>query len=161
MTSSTGLESPRVSRSADWVRPDSRLVRISHWDGKPNVSRQEIIDLLIASLENADKAVADKVEAVLTRIGSPAVPALIHGLTSANSRVKSVCAMALVRIGQPVVDDLQRFYRRYAGQADIRAQLGWVIEFILGELGAQSPLPAPEKEFADRKVVPFSKALPV
>lgn len=160
MTSSTGLESPRVSRSVDWIRPDARLVRIKHWDGKPQVSRQEIIDLLIASLENADKAVADKVETVLTRIGTPAVPALIQGLTSANSRVKSVCAMVLIRIGQPVVDELQRFYRRQAGSADIRTQLSWIVEFILGELGAQS-LPSLEKEFADRKVVPFSKALPV
>lgn len=164
MTSLTSLENLRVTeapeKTIDWSRP---LRSNKHREGQPSLS--ELVDTLIASLEGADKAVADKAEAVLTRVGRPAIPALLQGLRSPHSRVKSVCTMVLIRIGQPVVEDLRKFYLRYAS-ADLR----WVAEFILNELGAQA-LPVPKKERAgaqhngmtnpilnsNHNVLPFSK----
>lgn len=117
------------------------------------VSLEEMIEFLIESLEDADKATATKAENLLTRIGKPAIPFLIQGLKSAHNRVKSVCAMVLVRIGQPAVEDLKEFYIRNANRAKVR----WVVEFVLNELGTQ--VPNTEKELTySRNVLPFSKA---
>ena len=123
------------------------------------VSLDELIEFLIESLEDADKATANKAENLLTRIGKPAIPHLIQGLKSQHRPVKSVCAMVLVRIGQPAVDELKEFYVRNANRPKVR----WIAEFILTELGAA--LPAVDRLTVGSgcpknscKVLPFSKA---
>ncbi len=118
------------------------------------VSLEELIEFLIESLEDADKATANKAANLLTRIGRPAVPHLIQGLKSSHNRVKSVCAMALIRIGQPALEDLKELYVRNASRAKVR----WIVEFILTEL--RCPLPVLEmQDFeSSRKVLQFSKA---
>ncbi|MCE3234305.1 MAG: hypothetical protein K0Q50_485 [Vampirovibrio sp.] len=118
------------------------------------VSLEELIEFLIESLEDADKATANKAENLLTRIGKPAVPYLIQGLKSNHNRVKSVSAMVLVRIGQPSVEAVQEFYIRNANRPKFR----WIAEFILGELGMQIPVVDKRSYEADRKVLQFSKA---
>jgi HEAT repeat protein len=115
------------------------------------VSLEELIEFLIESLEDADKATANKAENLLTRIGKPAVPYLIQGLKSSHNRVKSVSAMVLVRIGQPAVESVQEFYVRNANRPKYR----WIAEFILSELGMQ----VPSLETRDSNVLQFSKAL--
>jgi HEAT repeat protein len=119
------------------------------------VSLEELIEFLIESLEDADKATANKAETLLTRIGKPAVPYLIQGLKSNNNRVKSVCAMVLVRIGQPAVESVQEFYVRNANRPKFR----WIAEFILSELGMQLPSLETRSYEADSNVLQFSKAL--
>jgi HEAT repeat protein len=120
---------------------------------KQTVSLEEMIEFLIDSLEDADKATATKAETLLTRIGKPAIPFLIQGLKSAHNRVKSVCAMVLVRIGQPAVAELKEFYIRHYNRAKVR----WVVEFVLTELGTQ--VPEMDTAFIPAlNVLPFSKA---
>lgn len=119
------------------------------------VSLEELIEFLIESLEDADKATATKAENLLTRIGRPAIPYLIQGLKSSHNRVKSTCAMVLIRIGAPAVEDLKEFYVRNASRAKVR----WVVEFILNELGAQVPVLEKHDIEASRKVLQFSKAM--
>lgn len=121
------------------------------------VSLEELIEFLIESLEDADKATANKAENLLTRIGRPAVPYLIQGLKSNYSRVKSTCAMVLIRIGQPVLDEMREFYVRNASRPKIR----WIAEFIITELGAQVPVIGREEFETSRKVLQFSKAAAV
>jgi|GEM_PF-1539019 len=121
------------------------------------VSLEELIEFLIESLEDADKATATKAENLLTRIGQPAVPYLIQGLKSSHNRVKSVCAMVLVRIGQPAVEAVQEFYVRNASRPKFR----WIADFILSELGMQIPAldkRSYEADRTDRKILQFSKA---
>lgn len=118
------------------------------------VSLEELIEFLIESLEDADKATASKAENLLVRIGRPAIPYLIQGLKSSHNRVKSVCAMALVRIGQPAVDGLKEFYVRNASRPKVR----WVVEFVLSELGAQLPLLEKQDFETSRKVLQLAKA---
>lgn len=118
------------------------------------VSLEELIEFLIDSLEDADKATANKAENLLVRIGRPAIGYLVQGLKSNHNRVKSVCAMALVRIGQPAVEDLKEFYVRNASRSRIR----WVVEFVLNELGAQVPLLDKQEREAGRKVLQLAKA---
>jgi HEAT repeat protein len=118
------------------------------------VSLEELIEFLIESLEDADKATATKAENLLTRIGRPAVPYLIQGLKSSHNQVKSVCAMVLVRIGQPAVEELKEFYIRNAARPKVR----WVVEFVLNELRAELPRLEQEDFAASRKVLQFSKA---
>ena len=118
------------------------------------VSLEELIEFLIESLEDADKATADKAENLLTRIDRPAIPYLIQGLKSPHRRVKAVCAMVLIRIGQASVEDVKEFYVRNASRAKIR----WIAEFILSELGSELPnLTQPELEPV-LNVLPFSRA---
>ncbi len=119
---------------------------------KQTVSLEEMIDFLIESLEDADKATADKAETLLTRIGKPAIPFLIQGLKSPHNRVKSVCAMVLVRIGEPCVADVKEFFLRHSN----RPKLRWVVEFILGELGTQ--LPEVESDSTMHNVLHLSRA---
>ena len=118
------------------------------------VSLEELIDFLIESLEDADKATANKAENLLSRIGQPAIPYLIQGLKSNHNRVKSVCAMVLVRIGQPAVESVQEFYIRNASRTKVR----WIAEFILSELGMQLPNLEKRQPEVERKVLQFSKA---
>jgi HEAT repeat protein len=113
------------------------------------VSLEELIEFLIESLEDADKATAEKAENLLVRINRPAIPYLIQGLKSSHNRVKSVCAMALIRIGQPAVDDLKEFYVRNVARPKIR----WVVEFVLNELGAQVPVVEKQDIDNSRKVL--------
>ena len=117
------------------------------------VSLEELIEFLVDSLESADKATANKAENLLVRIGQPAISYLIQGLKSSHNRVKSVCAMVLIRIGQPAVEELTEFYVRYAN----RQKLRWVVEFILGELGAQIPV-LEKQELESRKVLQLARA---
>ena len=119
-----------------------------------NVSLEELIEFLIESLEDADKATANKAENLLTRIGKPAIPFLIQGLKANHNRVKSVCAMVLVRIGQPAVEGLQEFYIRNANRPKVR----WIVEFVLSELGMQVPELDQRATDPERKVLQFSKA---
>ncbi len=119
-----------------------------------NVSLEELIEFLIESLEDADKATANKAENLLTRIGKPAIPFLIQGLKANHNRVKSVCAMVLVRIGQPAVEGLQEFYIRNANRPKVR----WIVEFVLSELGMQLPELDQRATESERKVLQFSKA---
>ena len=107
---------------------------------RQSVSLEDLIEYLIESVEESDPMSTAKVEGLLTRIGKPAIPYLIKGLKSGNANVKSVSAMVLIRIGQPIVDDLKAFYVRQAN----RNRIGWVVEFILSELGEQ--LPAVDEE---------------
>lgn len=118
------------------------------------VSLEELIEFLIESLEDADKATANKAENLLTRIGRPAIPYLIQGLKSSHRQVKGTCAMVLVRIGQPVVEELKEFYVRHASRAKVR----WIAEFILEELGAAVPALELQDLEQSRKVLPFAKA---
>ena len=118
------------------------------------VSLEELIEFLIESLEDADKATATKAENLLTRIGRPAVPYLIQGLKHANNTVKSVCAMVLVRIGHPALEDLKEFYVRNAARPKVR----WVVEFILNELGCEAPVVGKQDLETSRKVIQFAKA---
>jgi HEAT repeat protein len=118
------------------------------------VSLEELIEFLVESLEDADKATANKAENLLVRIGRPAVSYLIQGLKSTHNSVKSVCAMALVRIGQPAVDDLREFYVRNANRPKVR----WVVEFILNELGSQVPVLEKQDLETNRKVLQLAKA---
>lgn len=117
------------------------------------VSLEELIEFLIESLENTDKAGANKAENLLVRIGRPAVPSLVQGLKSSHNRVRSVCAMVLIRIGQPAVEDLIEFYVRYANR---QQKVRWVVEFILDELGAQIPV-LEKQDVESRKVLQLTK----
>jgi len=117
------------------------------------VSLEELIEFLIESLEDADKATATKAENLLTRIGKPAIPYLIQGLKANHNRVKSVCAMVLVRIGQPAVEGVQELYIRSANRPKVR----WIAEFVLSELGMQVPAVDTRAE-NERNVLQFSKA---
>jgi HEAT repeat protein len=123
------------------------------------VSLEELIEFLIESLEDADKATATKAENLLTRIGRPAIPYLIQGLKSSHNRVKSVCAMVLIRIGAPAVEDLKEFYVRNASRPTSRQKIRWVVEFILNELGSQVPELDVQEIEAGRNVLQFSKAV--
>ena len=122
--------------SLDTLKPELIQNReyVFHQESTP-VSMTELIEFLVESLEDADKAAACKAENLLVRIGRPATPSLIQGLKSSHNTVRSACAMALIRIGEPVVDDLKTFFVRNAGRPRVR----WVVEFILEELGAQVP----------------------
>jgi len=105
-----------------------------------SVSLSELIEYLVDSLEEADKATADKAESLLVRIGMPAVPFLLKGLKSANGRVKATCAMALIRMGEPVLPELNAFYARHAG----RTKLNWALSFIYEQLAEPLPVVADE-----------------
>lgn len=118
------------------------------------VSLEELIEFLIESLEDADKATANKAENLLTRIGKPAVPYLVKGLKSSHSRVKSVCAMVLIRIGHPAAEELKEFYVRNTS----RPKLRWIAEFILSELAIELPVVEKDYEAVNCKVLQFAKA---
>jgi hypothetical protein len=114
-------------------------------------SLSEMVDLLIASLEDVEKSVADRTETLLTRIGRPAIPSLIQGLRSPHIRVRSVCAMVLIRLGEPVLEDLRECYIH----SQHLPKLCWIIETIFNELGNQ-PVPIAETVHI-AKVLPFKK----
>ena len=125
------------------------------FDGLEVVSLEELVEYLIESLEDADKTQSNKAEALLVRIGKPAIPFLLQGLKSLNTNVKSVCAMALIRMGEVVVEDLKEFYIRNASRAKVR----WVAEFVLAELSEPLPeLSLEEPEALPRKVLELSRA---
>lgn len=116
----------------------------------------ELVEYLIESLEESDKTNSTKAENLLTRIGKPAIPALLQGLKHPSTNVKSVCAMALIRIGQPAVDELKAFYVRNANRDKVR----WVAEFVLTELGEALPVVISKNEELDvlpQKVLQLSK----
>ncbi|MGE0201651.1 MAG: hypothetical protein AB7P76_11870 [Candidatus Melainabacteria bacterium] len=122
--------------------------------GQESVSLSELIEYLVDSLEEADKATADKAESLLVRIGMPAVPFLLKGLKSSNGRVKATCAMALIRIGEPVLPELNVFYARHAN----RSKLSWALAFIYEQLA--EPLPLVEDEMIETsKVVALAQAV--
>jgi HEAT repeat protein len=147
MTLSISLETLRQDHAVfDAVSKRSLFV------GSPSVSVTEMVDLLIASLEDVDKSAAERTEALLTRIGRPAIASLIQGLRSPHLRVRSVCAMVLIRLGQPVLDDLRDCYAHSQHLPKVR----WIVEYIFHELGDQ-PLNQPVSLGKSRNVVPFAK----
>lgn len=115
------------------------LIRNAAFTGQDHVSLGEMIEYLIESLEEADRAHADKAENLLVRIGEPTIPALINGLKSPHKTVKAVCAMALIRLGEASIEAVQQFYMRQASRTQ-RTSLVWIAEFILSELGEQLPV---------------------
>jgi len=115
------------------------LIRNAAFTGQDHVSLGEMIEYLIESLEEADRAHADKAENLLVRIGASTIPALINGLKSPHKTVKAVCAMALIRLGEASVEAVQQFYIRQASRTQ-RTSLVWIAEFILSELGEELPL---------------------
>lgn len=118
------------------------LIRNESLTDQDQVRLGEMIDYLIESLEEADRAHADKAENLLVRIGEPTIPALINGLKSPHKTVKAVCAMALIRLGEVSIEAVQQFYVRQmnlkAGRQ--RTTLIWIAEFILAELGESLPV---------------------
>jgi HEAT repeat protein len=135
---------------------DSSFEQVSQRTDQP-VSLEALIEYLIESLEDADKATAAKAENLLTSIGKPAVPFLVQGLKANHNRVKSVCAMVLVRIGQPAIDSIEEFYLRNLNRPKVR----WIAEFILDELGSQRPALEKAQSATEGKmegrVLPFAK----
>ena len=115
-----------------------QLVKTTEVAELGTVSLNELIEYLVESLEEADKATANRAEDLLVRIGNPAVPYLVKGLKSNSNAVKSVCAMALVRIGQPAVDAIKELYVRCATRPQHKKHK-WVVAFVLTELGEALP----------------------
>lgn len=133
------LMTPPISLAVDIesLRQDKTISEVvskrSHALESAAYSLSEMVDLLIASLEDVEKSVADQTETLLTRIGRPAIPSLIQGLRSPHIRVRSVCAMVLIRLGEPVLDDLRECY----AHSQHLPKLCWIIEYIFNELGNQ------------------------
>lgn len=115
-----------------------QLVKATEVSEQDSVSLNELIEYLVESLEDADKATANRAENLLVRIGNPAIPYLVKGLKSNSNALKSVCAMALVRIGQPAVEALKELYIRCATRTQHKKHK-WVVAFVLTELGEALP----------------------
>ncbi|MBX2861849.1 MAG: hypothetical protein KTR14_11495 [Vampirovibrio sp.] len=93
---------------------------------------QESIHYLIKALEYTDAAFTSEVETLLVQVGQEAIPFLVEALASQNTNIRSTCAMVLIRIGRSSLAAVQRFYDQYRNDANVN----WVVEFVLAELGA-------------------------
>jgi HEAT repeat protein len=119
-----------------------QLVQNNRTTGRYQLS-SDAIHYLLKALEHADKEFSNEIEDALTRVGTSGIPMLLKGLKSSHNNVRSTCAMVLVRIGRPAVAPLLAFYERHAE----RANLAWVIAFVLGELGVDiAAVPAPSHQ---------------
>lgn len=107
-----------------------------------NLSK-DAIKYLIKALEFADSSFTQEIETVLTKSGDVAIPALLKGLLSTSTNVKSTCAMVLIRLGEVAVEPLKQFAIRYSH----RENVSWVVEFILDELGESYSCPKVIGEF--------------
>lgn len=99
------------------------------------VTPDELVIHLIHALEYADPTFCQHIEKTLLRLGHKATPHLLQGLLSANTQVKSTCAMVLIRLGHTVVPQLETFYSRYGRRKESR----WVLEFVFEQLSVTPP----------------------
>ncbi len=116
---------------------------------------QEAIRNMVKALEFADTTLANEIESFLVLSGETALSEVAKGLLSSNNKVRSTCAMVMIRTGVPSIQVVKNLYQTSRHPEAI----GWVIEFILGELGQPLPKRQVNTQWDNSKVIALGCAV--